>query len=152
MEDDFIQLIVDNKEYLRDISEYKWEIINNNDSLNPEKLSKKPELLSKCDDATSEFYHNEEDIKKNKLSDDDYISFFFDKDKIIEEKRKRPPIPQDVRNAVWNRDGGRCVECGSKDNIELDHIVPFKEGGSSTWRNLQILCESCNRKKGGKIG
>jgi len=151
MNEDFIQLTLDYQEYLNNLSEYRWEIIDNNDSLNADKLSKQPELLSKCETATSEFYHDEEDIKKNKLSDNDYISFFFDKNKIIEVKRKRPPIPQDVKNAVWNRDGGRCVECGSKDNIEFDHIVPFSKRGSNTWRNLQLLCESCNRKKSDKI-
>ena len=149
MVDDFSDLTVD---YYYAANEYQSEIIKNNDSFNAEKLSKKPELLSKCDDATFEFYHNEEDIKKNKLSDDDYISFFFDKDKIIEVKRKRTPIPQDVKNAVWNRDGGRCVECGSNEDINLDHIIPFSKGGSNTWRNLQILCGSCNRKKSDKIG
>ena len=34
----------------------------------------------------------------------------------------------------------------------IDHIIPFSKGGNSTWRNLQILCESCNLKKSNKIG
>lgn len=53
---------------------------------------------------------------------------------------------------VWQRDAGRCVECGSKEKLEYDHIIPLSKGGSNTERNLQLLCERCNRIKGGAIG
>lgn len=66
--------------------------------------------------------------------------------------KKREPIPQDVQDAVWNRDGGRCVKCGSQDNLEFDHIIPFSKGGSTTIRNLQLLCKKCNLSKSNKIG
>lgn len=65
---------------------------------------------------------------------------------------KREPIPQDVLDKVWNRDGGKCVKCGSQEKIEFDHIIPFSKGGSNTYRNLQILCEQCNRGKSNSIG
>ena len=52
-----------------------------------------------------------------------------------------------VRHEVWRRDQGRCVDCGSRSNLELDHIIPWSEGGSNTARNLELRCESCNRKK-----
>jgi 5-methylcytosine-specific restriction endonuclease McrA len=60
-------------------------------------------------------------------------------------------IPQDVKLYVWQRDRGRCVECGSKEKLEYDHIIPFSKGGSNTARNVQLLCEHCNRKKHAKI-
>jgi len=66
--------------------------------------------------------------------------------------RKRESIPQDIQDRVWNRDGGKCVKCGSQEKIEFDHIIPFSRGGSNTYRNLQILCEKCNREKNNKIG
>lgn len=61
-------------------------------------------------------------------------------------------IPQEVKDRVWNRDGGKCVECGSNQNLEFDHIIPFSKGGANTYRNLQLLCESCNRSKSASIG
>lgn len=67
-------------------------------------------------------------------------------------KEDRKPIPQSVKDKVWNRDDGRCVECGSNEKLEYDHIIPFSKGGSNTYRNLQLLCENCNRKKSNNIG
>ncbi len=65
---------------------------------------------------------------------------------------KREPISKEVLDRVWNRDGGKCVKCGSQEKIEFDHIIPFSKGGSDTYRNLQILCEKCNREKSNSIG
>ncbi len=64
----------------------------------------------------------------------------------------REPIPQDIMDKVWNRDAGRCVKCGSQENLEFDHIIPFSKGGANTYRNLQILCKKCNIDKSNKIG
>ena len=61
-------------------------------------------------------------------------------------------IPQDVKDRVWRRDDGKCVVCGSQTNLEFDHIIPFVKGGASTYRNVQLLCETCNRQKSAQIG
>ena len=81
----------------------------------------------------------------------DYINIIED-DLVNEINGRREPIPQDVQDRVWNRDGGRCVKCGSNIKLEFDHIIPFSKGGANTYRNLQLLCEKCNRKKSNKIG
>jgi hypothetical protein len=60
----------------------------------------------------------------------------------------RTTIPTAVRREVWNRDGARCVECGSTADLEYDHLIPVSRGGSSTVRNIRLLCEACNRRKG----
>jgi flagellar biosynthesis chaperone FliJ len=65
--------------------------------------------------------------------------------------RRREYIPDDVKIFVWRRDEGRCVKCGSQENLEFDHIIPFSKGGNSTARNLQLLCEKCNRSKGASL-
>jgi 5-methylcytosine-specific restriction endonuclease McrA len=61
---------------------------------------------------------------------------------------RRIPIPSDVRVAVWRRDNGCCVKCGSRERLEYDHIIPVADGGGNTERNVELLCESCNRTKG----
>lgn len=61
-------------------------------------------------------------------------------------------ISQQVKDLVWNRDNGKCRECGSNERLEFDHIIPFSKGGSNTYRNIQLLCEPCNRTKSNKIG
>ena len=69
-----------------------------------------------------------------------------------EEVVKSRRISEEVRDSVWNRDGGKCVQCGSNENLEFDHIIPFSKGGANTKRNIQLLCESCNRAKSDNIG
>ena len=68
------------------------------------------------------------------------------------ESGARTAIPDDVQILVWNRDGGKCVKCGSQELLEFDHIIPFSKGGSNSARNIQLLCQACNRTKLDKIG
>lgn len=75
----------------------------------------------------------------------------FEEPKVKDGKRSRR-ISQDVKDKVWNRDGGKCVECGSNEKLEFDHIIPHSKGGANTYRNIQLLCEPCNRSKSAKIG
>lgn len=65
---------------------------------------------------------------------------------------ERLPIPQAVKDMVWNRDGGCCVICGGNQRLEFDHIIPHAKGGAATYRNIQLLCEPCNRSKSDRIG
>ena len=65
--------------------------------------------------------------------------------------RRREPIPDPVKVNVWQRDRGRCVKCGSQEALEFDHIIPLSKGGGNTTRNIQLLCEKCNREKAGNL-
>ena len=60
-------------------------------------------------------------------------------------------IPAAVKLAVWRRDMGKCCTCGSRERLEYDHIIPVSKGGSNTERNVQLLCEKCNREKSARI-
>jgi len=70
---------------------------------------------------------------------------------LFDEEHKRPYIPQEVIGYVYMRDGGRCCECGSTKNLQIDHIIPLAKGGSSEAENLQLLCRECNQKKGDRL-
>lgn len=75
-----------------------------------------------------------------------------DNGELFGEQTKRPPIPRELVDAVYRRDGGRCVYCGSTENLQLDHIIPFSKGGATTIENLQLLCRKCNLEKSNHIG
>ena len=53
-----------------------------------------------------------------------------------------------VRRAVFERDGWRCVLCRRAGRLECDHITPMRRGGDP-WdpANLQSLCRACHVDK-----
>jgi len=61
-------------------------------------------------------------------------------------------IPTAVKLEVWKRDKGKCVLCGSDDNLHFDHIIPYSKGGSSLVAdNIQLLCARHNLAKRDRI-
>ena len=64
-----------------------------------------------------------------------------------DQERRRDVIPDDVKQLVWLRDGGRCRQCGAQAELQFDHVIPVAMGGSSNPENLHILCGPCNRRK-----
>lgn len=55
-----------------------------------------------------------------------------------------PAVKQQLRVKFNNK----CVKCGSTEDLSIDHIVPKWLGGSDNIENLQIMCRTCNWKKG----
>lgn len=62
----------------------------------------------------------------------------------------RARISEELRNKVFERDGRKCVLCGSGEKLCVDHIHPFSLGGKTEESNFQTLCKSCNSKKGNR--
>lgn len=60
----------------------------------------------------------------------------------------RDLIPDRTRQRVYERDGYRCTECGTGENLTLDHVIPWSKNGPDTEGNLRTLCASCNSAKG----
>ncbi len=63
---------------------------------------------------------------------------------------ERGKVTNKLRFYIYNRDGNRCVHCGSRENLEVDHIIPISKGGKTVVNNLQTLCHRCNVEKGAK--
>lgn len=54
---------------------------------------------------------------------------------------------------IYTRDRDTCQYCGLKfprSELNLDHVIPRSQGGTSRWENIVCSCHSCNRKKGGR--
>ncbi len=60
-------------------------------------------------------------------------------------------ITRDIRQRVWTAYGGQCADCGAKDYLEFDHIIPVAKGGSNEESNIQLLCRRCNLAKSDHI-
>ena len=91
----------------------------------------------------------DENVEKPQISDKEWIGETDeDWNKIEttqEEQKKSIRIPSRVKKHVLKRDKGRCSHCGSKKNIEYEHIIPLSEGGKNTVGNVKLLCQECNR-------
>jgi 5-methylcytosine-specific restriction endonuclease McrA len=45
----------------------------------------------------------------------------------------------------------KCIYCGEKKPLTMDHIIPLSKGGEHVKSNIVPACRSCNAKKGAKI-
>lgn len=100
--------------------------------------------------------------KNMSARDKQELEFFQQKDVKAKEVAKRRRISPTQRKAVLERDGYKCRICGISRQylddkvpglgeylrLEIDHIVPIAQGGTSDESNLQCLCWRCNAKKG----
>ena len=87
----------------------------------------------------------------------------------FKEKKKKPPIDNSIciiipfkksirssiskkdRAFIYERDGYKCLACGSYENETIDHIIPLSKGGKNVRDNYQLLCQKCNSEKGSRI-
>lgn len=60
-------------------------------------------------------------------------------------------IPRSVRYTVWKKAEGKCENCGSKRNLQFDHVKPVAMGGQSSLDNLRLLCFHCNQRGAVKV-
>ena len=61
----------------------------------------------------------------------------------------KKPARVRTRAVEWaGRPGGPCAKCGAEvAHLELDHVVPFFEGGRHHLSNIQWLCHACHASK-----
>ena len=59
-----------------------------------------------------------------------------------------------VKQRLYDQQEGKCNGCERHftpefaDLMDLDHIKPKSKGGLHTWSNVQLLCRTCNVRKG----
>ena len=58
-------------------------------------------------------------------------------------------IPEAMKAFVKGRDGGcRFPGCGARAEVcDIDHVVPYDQGGATAPANLQCLCRRCHNLK-----
>ena len=61
----------------------------------------------------------------------------------------RSPRWKALRLAALERDGWRCVECGERRGLEVDHVLPVRDRPDLSYSlgNLQCLCGRCHARK-----
>lgn len=52
---------------------------------------------------------------------------------------------------IGRRDGFYCQECGSSNELTIDHKTALVNGGTNNDENLQLLCKTCNSRKGDRL-
>ena len=58
-----------------------------------------------------------------------------------------------TRRNVYLRDKNTCQYCGrsfKESELNLDHVLPRRLGGATTWTNIVCSCVECNLRKGEK--
>lgn len=60
-------------------------------------------------------------------------------------------ISDKMRRAVYERDGWKCIRCGSADRLTVDHRWPHSRGGEPILENLATLCFTCNLSKNDSV-
>jgi 5-methylcytosine-specific restriction endonuclease McrA len=88
-------------------------------------------------------------FKLRASKDEDASEFSLDRSNQPDQTRV---IPSSVKLAVWKRDQGACIVCGSTQNLHFDHILPYSKGGTSeSADNIQLLCMKHNIQKGARL-
>lgn len=75
----------------------------------------------------------------------EYVSPYDKKSEAVTIKRRA--VSEELRAKIFKKGSFKCVNCGSSDLLQIDHIIPFAVGGDTVETNLQLLCRSCNLSK-----
>lgn len=59
-------------------------------------------------------------------------------------RAKACDITQAVKQRVWERDGERCIICGSPTAMPNAHYISRAHGGLGIEQNIVTLCQNCH--------
>lgn len=111
-------------------------------------------------------YHSaaamEEEVKRLMMDEDvtakkgifEYVLSGNTREKVLNIRAFTP----NMKREAFERQGGVCPFCAAEgygapydiDQMEADHIKPWREGGKTEAANCQMLCKAHNRSKGGR--
>lgn len=111
------------------------------------------------------YFMHQVEIEKNKLAhpglyEEEHITYDTKKLEdlpLYEIGKLDPQLEKELRDGAFAKSRTpqgtyRCTCCGmeadSRVPFQVDHILPMNKGGKSVPENLQILCRSCNGRKG----
>lgn len=111
------------------------------------------------------YFMHQVEIEKNKLAhpglyEEEHITYDTKKLEdlpLYEIGKLAPQLEKELRDGAFAKSRTpqgtyRCTCCGmeadSRVPFQVDHILPMNKGGKSVPENLQILCRSCNGRKG----
>lgn len=75
---------------------------------------------------------------------DDFMENWLSDDNVKVQVRIRVFATRITKMIVWQRDKGRCVKCGSNQDLEFKYNYPCSKGGSNNHKNIQLICQCCN--------
>lgn len=123
---------IENKEkqnkLVRDRSKERWD----ND----------PEYRARKNKWKYDNYHAKTHLRERRLVEDKLYNIIAGRSK----PQKGFATKEQWENLLEKVDN-RCVRCGEKKKLTVDHIIPAPDG-PSTISNLQPLCNECNASKG----
>jgi 5-methylcytosine-specific restriction endonuclease McrA len=102
--------------------------------------------LSSWDPIEKAKRHEKRAEKKEKPQPSETKTAPAQKHRVIGPVPKSRYIDAGTKHAVYLRDNGQCVNCGTSNNIEIDHIESYALGGENKMENLRLLCRSCNQR------
>ncbi|MDM8566018.1 HNH endonuclease [Candidatus Halobeggiatoa sp. HSG11] len=60
--------------------------------------------------------------------------------------KNRPSSHIKVQKKIKEMEGFECAACGSFENSQGHHLIPYSEGGMPHIQNMLTLCKSCHNK------
>ena len=131
------------KYYRKEMLGIEWGRLYNtykNNSYNSNELEKR----------VKELMENEEVTDKKGI----YEYLLSGEDESLAKKLSKRTFTNAEKRIAYEKQNGICPKCGNHyafEEMDGDHILPWWRGGKTTLDNLQMLCEKCNKGKGGKM-
>jgi hypothetical protein len=102
------------------------------------------------DDFFIDFNHKYKYLYNNKEYYVNYITnkkLFFIERNGNNKQRPKHTLSSDISKYILKRDNYECFNCGSKNDLTIDHIHPISKSFDDSAYNKVTMCRKCNGKK-----